>query len=77
MCSKNCMWFLVCPMKRFYEEGKLDKKWIERYCKGEWNNCRRYQMEKNGEPHSDYMLPDGTNMKIRPIKRSIEHENWL
>ena len=47
-------------MKRFYEKGKLDKKWIERYCKGNWKSCIRYQMEENGEPHPDWMLPDGT-----------------
>jgi len=46
-------------MKRFYEEGKLDKKWIEKYCKGDWKSCVRYQMEEKGEPHSDWMLPNG------------------
>jgi len=35
--SRTCKWYPVCPMKRFYEKGKLDKKWIERYCKGNWN----------------------------------------
>ena len=58
--SKDCKWHLSCPMKRFYEEGKLDGKWIELYCKGDWESCIRYQMEENGEPHLDWMLPDGT-----------------
>ena len=58
--SKDCKWYPVCPMKRFYEEGKLDKKWIELYCKGDWESCVRYQMEERGEPHPDWMLPDGT-----------------
>ena len=56
----NCKWYQVCPMKRFYEEGNLDKKWIELYCKGDWKSCVRYQMEERGEPHPDWMLPDGT-----------------
>ncbi|MBN2213599.1 MAG: hypothetical protein JW723_05090 [Bacteroidales bacterium] len=47
-------------MKRFFEEGKLDKEWIELYCKGDWESCIRYQMEENGRPHPDNMLPDGT-----------------
>jgi len=47
-------------MKRFYEEGNLDKKWIELYCKGDWKNCLRYQMEERGEFHPDLMLPDGS-----------------
>ena len=56
----DCKWYIVCPMKRFYEEGKLDKKWIELYCKGDWESCIRYQMEERGEPHPDWMLPDGS-----------------
>jgi len=58
--SEDCKWYRVCPMKRFYEEGKLDRKWVELYCKGDWENCIRYHMEENGEPHADWMLPDGT-----------------
>ena len=57
---EECKWFSVCPMKRFHKEGKLDKKWIELYCKGNWRGCVRYQMEEKGEFHSDWMLPDGT-----------------
>ncbi len=33
--SRDCKWYPVCPMKKFYEEGKLDKRWIELYCKGD------------------------------------------
>ena len=47
-------------MKRFYEEGKLSKEWIELYCKGDWESCIRYEMEEKGEYHPDYMLPDGS-----------------
>lgn len=56
----DCKWFPVCPMKYFYEEGRLDRKWIEIYCKGDWESCVRYHMEENGQPHPDWMLPDGT-----------------
>lgn len=55
-----CKWYPVCPMKYFYERGKLDKKWIEQYCKGDWESCIRYQMEEGGELHSDFMIPDGS-----------------
>jgi len=58
--SKDCKWYPLCPMKRFYEKGILDKKWIELYCKGDWESCVRYQMEEKGEFHPDWMLPDGT-----------------
>lgn len=56
---KTCKWFDVCPMKRFYEEGKLEKKWIDEYCKGNWKKCVRYQLEEKGIPHPDNMLPNG------------------
>ncbi len=63
---KDCKWYPVCPMKKFYEKGKLDKKWIELYCKGDWESCVRYQMEEKGKAHPDWMLPDGTlNEKLR------------
>jgi len=47
-------------MKWYFEEGKLDKKWIELYCKGEWQKCERYKLEEMRKPHPDWMLPDGT-----------------
>ena len=56
----ECKWFSVCPMHHFYNEGKIDRKWIELYCKGDWESCRRYQMEENGIWHPDNMLPDGS-----------------
>jgi uracil-DNA glycosylase family 4 len=56
----DCKWFLCCPMKRFHEEGRIQKKWIEFYCKGDWKSCVRYHMEERGQPHPDWMLPDGS-----------------
>jgi DNA polymerase len=56
----DCKWYPTCPMKRFYEGGKLDKKWIELYCKGDWESCVRYQMEEKGQAHPDWMLPNGS-----------------
>ena len=46
-------------MKEYYEEGKIDEKWIEKYCKGDNKSCVRYKMEESGEPHPDNMLPNG------------------
>ncbi|MCD4818563.1 MAG: uracil-DNA glycosylase [Candidatus Cloacimonetes bacterium] len=47
-------------MKYFLEQDKLDKKWVENYCHGNWKKCIRYQKEENGIFHPDNMLPDGT-----------------
>ena len=56
----ECKWYPMCPMKRFHDSGSLDPRWVERYCRGDWKNCVRYDMEEKGEPHPDWMLPDGT-----------------
>ena len=57
--NEECKWYSVCPMKRFYEQDILDKKWIEQYCRGDYKSCVRYQMEERGETHPDNMLPNG------------------
>lgn len=56
----ECKWYDVCPMKRFYNAGILERKWVELYCWGDWRSCVRYKMEENGEYHPDSMLPDGS-----------------
>ncbi len=55
----HCKWMCCCPMVRFYKEGKLERKWIELYCKGDWKSCIRYQMEEKGIYHEDCMRQDG------------------
>ncbi|MBS3731684.1 MAG: hypothetical protein KGY42_02155 [Desulfobacterales bacterium] len=57
---RACKWYPVCPMRRFYKEGRLERKWIENYCLGDNQRCMRYRMEVEGRPHPDNMLPDGT-----------------
>jgi DNA polymerase len=47
-------------MKRFYEKGALNETWVRQYCRGNWLDCVRYAMEERGEPHADWMLPDGS-----------------
>jgi hypothetical protein len=47
-------------MKRFFEQGRLDAKWVERYCLRDNSRCVRFRMEENGEFHPDHMLPDGS-----------------
>ena len=56
----TCEWFEVCPLKRFYEQKKIDRRWIENYCRGDYSKCVRYKMEDKGIYHPDNMLPDGT-----------------
>jgi hypothetical protein len=56
---KECKWYRVCPMKRFFEAGKLEKKWVMDYCHGGWDKCERFRMEEKGQYHPDNMLPNG------------------
>ncbi len=58
--QEDCKWYPVCPMKRYFQEGILERKWIELYCQGDWPSCMRYKMEEKGIYHPDEMLPDGT-----------------
>jgi len=62
-----CKWYDLCPLHRFYEKGMLERKWIDLYCKGDWETCERYKMEEQGYPHPDWMLPDGSlNFDLKP-----------
>ena len=56
----ECKWYYVCPMKRFFQAGILESKWVELYCRGDWESCIRYKMEEEGRSHPDSMLPDGS-----------------
>lgn len=57
--KKECKWYQVCPVRRYYEKGLIDEKWVLEYCRGT-KPCVRYLMEEKGEFHSDWMMPDGT-----------------
>ena len=59
MSQRVCKWYSCCPIRLYYEQGKLDRKWVDEYCMGDWESCVRYQMEEMQEPHPDYMLPNG------------------
>ena len=64
MAGENiCYYYNICPMKIFYEEGKIERFWVENYCFKGGENCKRKEMEEKGIPHPDNMLPDG---KIDP-----------
>ena len=58
--ENTCKWYDVCPLKRFYEHGKIDGKWVRDYCMGNYIDCVRYNMEEKGLHHPDNMMPDGT-----------------
>jgi len=62
MKKKNvCRWYNeTSGIKRAYDQGLLNKKWLEGYC---WNNgkecLRKKRFEEEGYVSPDYVLPDG------------------
>jgi hypothetical protein len=62
-------------MKRAYDKGLLDKKWIENYCLNGGKNCiRKKRFEEEGYVSPDYVLPDGTvDEKLKQIIEEKGH----
>ena len=63
MKKKNlCVWYdETSAIKRAYDEGRLDKKWIEEYCWNGGKGCvRKKRFEEEGYVSPDYVLPDGS-----------------
>lgn len=56
-----CKWYHICPLRRFERLGLIDRRRADAYCKSDahWKACRRYQLEEEGIPHPDNLLPDG------------------
>ena len=58
----KCRWYdETSGMKRAYDRGLLDGKWIDDYCMNGGKDCvRRQRFENEGYVSPDYVLPDGT-----------------
>jgi len=71
---KGCRWYdETSGMKRAYDQGLLDKKWIEEYCLNGGKSCvRKKRFEQEGYVSSDYVLPDGTIDKN--LKKRVEEQ---
>jgi hypothetical protein len=55
-----CKWIRACPLRLFEQENKISLEWKRKYCEGNYTECVRYQMQENGQPHPDSMMPDGS-----------------
>jgi len=57
----TCKWYDFCPLGRLERSGLIDQSWANAYCRSDsrWIDCKRYQLEEQGIPHPDNMLPDG------------------
>ena len=71
-----CRWYdQTSGMKRAYDKGLLDKKWIENYCWNGGNSCiRKKKFEEEGYVSPDYILPDVTiDKKLKEIIENRGH----
>ena len=58
--SEKCKWHSSCPLRWFTEQGRLNPRWQQLYCFGDWEDCVRFDLEESGKYHPDWMLPDGS-----------------
>jgi len=61
--KKNlCVWYNeTSGVKRAYDLGLIDLKWVENYCWNGGKDCvRKRRFEEEGHVSPDYVLPDGT-----------------
>lgn len=71
---KLCVWYNESSgVKRAYDVGLIDRRWVEKYC---WNNgkdcVRKKRFEEEGYVSPDYVLPDGSIS--RPVKEYMEKD---
>lgn len=72
----RCRWYdQTSGMKRAYDKGLLDQKWIEDYCLNGGKGClRKKRFEEDGYVSPDYVLPDGTvDAKLKKIIEEKGH----
>ncbi|MCK4701797.1 uracil-DNA glycosylase [Candidatus Bathyarchaeota archaeon] len=72
-----CVWYNDSSgVKRAYDLGLIDRKWVELYC---WNcgrDCvRKKRFEEEGYVSPDYVLPDGS--VSQPVKEYMKNKKRL
>ena len=68
-----CVWYNeTSGMKRAFDAGLLDKKWLDDYCFRGGRACvRKQRFEGEGYVSPDYVLPDGAVDDT--LKDIVEH----
>lgn len=72
-----CRWYNESSgVKRAYDLGLIDRKWVENYCWTKGKGCiREKRFEEEGYISPDYVLPDGTISER--VKEYIEQKGTL
>jgi len=56
----TCPYYSMCPVARAYERGIVDSDWANMYCKSNWKECARFQLEDPLSYEFEGVLPDGS-----------------
>ena len=72
-----CRWYNeTSGVKRAYDLGLINRKWVEQYCWAGGEGCvRKKRFEEKGYVSPDYVLPDGTISES--VKKYIERKGEL
>lgn len=72
-----CRWYNeTSGVKRAYDLGLIDRKWVENYCWSCGGGCiRKKKFEEEGYVSPDYVLPDGTISE--KVKKYTEQKGML
>jgi hypothetical protein len=68
-----CKWYdETSGLKRGFDKGLVDKKWVEDYCWNGGKGCiRKEKFEKEGYLSPDYIMPDGS---VNELYKKFLHE---
>ena len=75
--EKLCVWYNESSgVKRAYDLGLIDRKWVESYCWNGGSGCmRKKRFEEEGYVSPDYVLPDGS--VSQPVKEYMKSKGRL
>jgi len=75
--TNRCRWYdETSGVKRAYDLGLIDRKWVEDYCWVGGGGCvRKKRFEEEGYISPDYVLPDGTISE--KVKQHMELKGLL
>jgi hypothetical protein len=58
-----CIHYNDCPVIKAYEKGIIDVDWLDIYCRSNWQECARIQLEESQDYGLELLLPDGSLRK--------------
>ncbi len=66
-----CRWYdETSAIKRAYDAGLIERKWVEQYCWNGGRNCvRKRRFEQEGYVSPNYVLPDGSECEALKGRR--------